>query len=368
METLLTVIGARPQWIKASAMSRVLNTNAHGLGEHVVHTGQHVSSDMSEVFFQELGMNEPGTRLQVDSDVSLRMGQMMHGISESISRVKPDAVLVYGDTDSTLAGAWAASRSGVPLIHMEAGLRSFDRTMPEEINRILTDQLSDVLLCPSHAAVQQLHSEGIYTDCRPGVLVQASGDLMLDTARWIGGAPTSVISTSKKVLLTLHRPSNVDDPEQLHRWMDAIRLSIKQHGFHVIFPVHPRTAHALKKVFGSEWSTQMRTWGIDVQPPAGYVQMTDWLKEVVAVWTDSGGLQKEAFFFHRPALVLRTTTEWTELLDVGATELCKDPAELVERSSGMLHRKYKGVFETDLFGDGHAAEHIAEALQAWFQK
>jgi UDP-GlcNAc3NAcA epimerase len=368
MKTLLTVIGARPQWIKASAMSRVLQRAEHGMQEHVVHTGQHVSQEMSGIFFEELGMKAPDTQLEVEFDPARRMGQMMQGIAASISQVKPDAVLVYGDTDSTLAGAWAASRAGVPLIHMEAGLRSFDRAMPEEINRILTDQLSAVLLCPSEAAVSQLRKEGIFTNCRPGVLVQAAGDLMLDTACWIGGEPVSRVSNGNKVLLTLHRPSNVDDMDRLRLWMEAIRDTICQQGLVVIFPVHPRTAVALQKAYGFEWDLILKDWGIHVQRPAGYVQMMEWLNEVNAVWTDSGGVQKEAFFRHRPALVLRDTTEWTELLDVGAAVLSPEPNGLMRRNADLMARDFSQVFETNLFGDGHAAEHIAAALQAWFQK
>ena len=368
MKTLLTVIGARPQWIKASAMSRVFQGDLHGLQEHVVHTGQHVSQEMSGIFFQELGMRDPDTRLLVSSNSMLRMGQMMAGIAKAIDEVRPDAVLVYGDTDSTLAGALAASRAQVPLIHMESGLRSFDRAMPEETNRILTDQLSDVLFCPSEGAVNQLRKEGVYTGCRPGVLVMASGDLMLDTARWIGGPPIAHIGDENKVLLTMHRPSNVDDLDRLRLWIQAVKSCIEKKNIEVIFPVHPRTAHALENAFGPQWNAQLSQWGISVHPPAGYTQMVRWLKEVGMVWTDSGGVQKEAFFMHRPALVLRTTTEWTELLDVGAAWLCPEPDALMGRFSDMIKNDFKSVFEADLFGDGQAAHHIATALQAWFQK
>tara|TARA_B110000503_G_scaffold1698_1_gene2226 strand:- start:2402 stop:3523 length:1122 start_codon:yes stop_codon:yes gene_type:complete len=367
MKTLLTVIGARPQWIKASAMSRVLQRAEHGIQEHVVHTGQHVSQEMSGIFFEELGMSAPNTLLEVEFDPARRMGQMMHGIAATIAEIKPDAVLVYGDTDSTLAGAWAASRAGIPLIHMEAGLRSFDRDMPEEINRLLTDQLSAVLLCPSESAVDQLRKEGVYTDCRPGVLVQASGDLMLDTARWIGGQPEPT-SGGNKVLLTMHRPSNVDDLDRLKWWVEAIKNCIEKQNIEVIFPVHPRTEQALKKAFGVNWKVQLMDWGIGIRPPAGYVQMMQWLKEVSTVWTDSGGVQKEAYFMHRPALVLRNSTEWTDLVDVGAAMLSPDPAELMERNAQLMARDFTHVFETNLFGDGRAAEHIATALQTWFQK
>lgn len=368
MKTLLTVIGARPQWIKASAMSRVLERSMHGIREHVLHTGQHVSQKMSGVFFQELGMRQPDTRLEVASNSMLRMGQMMAGVSKVIDEVQPDAVLVYGDTDSTLAGALAASRSQVPLIHVEAGLRSFDRNMPEEINRILTDQLSDVLFCPSDSAVNQLRKEGIYTGCRPSVLVEASGDLMLDTARWIGGRPVSTTSRGNKVLLTLHRPSNVDDLNRLRSWIDAIRNCVEQQNIEIIFPVHPRTSKGLEELFGSNWSNKLSAWGIGVRPPAGYVQMMQWFAEVDAVWTDSGGVQKEAYFMHRPSLVLRDTTEWAELLDVRATTLCPEPSQLMGCSGDLKRSDFSKVFDKNLFGDGHAAEHMVTQLQRWFQK
>ena len=368
MKTILTVIGARPQWIKASAISRVLEQSVHAIREYVLHTGQHVSQDMSGVFFQELGMREPDIRLEVVANPSLRMGQMIAGISKAIDEIKPDGVLVYGDTDSTLAGSLAASRSQVPLIHIEAGLRSFDRSMPEEVNRILTDQLSDVLFCPSHAAVNQLQKEGIYTGCRPSVFVQSSGDLMLDTARWIGGRIVSPVPRENKVLLTLHRPSNVDDLTRLKAWIDAIRHCAIEQRLEVIFPVHPRTAKGLKKLFGNQWQSSLSDCGIGIQPPAGYVQMMQWFQQVDMVWTDSGGVQKEAYFMHRPSIVLRNTTEWAELLDVRAATLCPEPEQLQSRTLELRGNDFAKVFDTNLYGDGYAAEQMVADLQRWFQK
>lgn len=366
-KTILTIIGARPQWMKAAALSRILRSEPSQIQERFVHTGQHISDEMSGQFFKELQLPEVDFQLQVGSDPATRMGQMMAGIGEAIERVRPDAVLLYGDTDSTLAGAWAASRAHIPVIHIEAGLRSFDREMPEEINRILTDQIADLLFCPSQAAAAQLKNEGIFTGARTGLEVHVCGDLMLDTARYFGGAPRPSQGAITNILLTMHRPSNVDDKERLVAWFESIGTLAKERNLHVIFPVHPRTEKMLLKTWGEGWSQRLSKWGIQCEKPAGYLQMLQWLKEVDAVWTDSGGLQKEAFFMHRPALVLRSTSEWVELLDGGFAALCPEPSDLPNQFDS-LERNTCLNFEVDLYGTGQAASDIVRKLNSWLKK
>ena len=366
MKKLLTIIGARPQWMKAAALSRTLRSGSHGMVEQVLHTGQHVSDDMSGIFFRELGLRQADIQLEVGSDPIVRMGQMMEGISSAIAAYQPDAIVLYGDTDSTLAGAWSGSRAGIPIVHIEAGLRSFDRSMPEEVNRVLTDHLSSVLFCPTHGAVDQLRKEGVFTGSRPDILVSQCGDLMLDTARFIGGPPTSIPAESKQVLWTMHRPSNVDDVERLKGWVFKVGEVANQWGLNVIFPVHPRTAKSLLSAFGKEWKKQLVDLGIQVEEPAGYVQMTKWLHQVGSVWTDSGGLQKEAFFFHRPSIVMRDTTEWSELVSGGFAQLCPQPDDLLNCMLQMPELPLP--YDEPFYGSGQAAMSIADSLQAWFQK
>lgn len=368
MKRVLTVIGARPQWMKASALSRVLKDARWEIEERVLHTGQHYSTNMAGQFIEELGLPEAHHTLSVSSDPPVRMGQMMEGIARAIESDRPDAVLLYGDTDSTLAGAWAASRAGVPVVHIEAGLRSFDRRMPEEVNRILTDALSDVLFCPSQQSVEWLRQEGIANGVRPGVRVEVSGDLMLDTARQFGGALEPVAAQSDSVLLTLHRPSNVDDVNGFVRWMDEVGRVAMERRWKVRFPVHPRTAQTAEKAWGAEWKDALAQRGIEALDPMGYVDMLHALKTVQQVWTDSGGLQKEAFFMGRPAVILRDTSEWKELLAHGVARLCPAPEALAAQADA-LERDYPNMaFDQPLYGNGQAATYIAQSLKEWLNR
>lgn len=354
--------------MKASALSRVLEDPALGIEERVLHTGQHYSHDMAGRFVDELNLPAAHHVLNVSNEPAVRMGQMMDGVMAAIAQDAPDAVILYGDTDSTLAGAWAASRTGTPVVHIEAGLRSFDRSMPEEINRLLTDSLSDVLFCPSQAAVDLLAKEGIVSGARDGLLVEVSGDLMLDTARHFGGQPQPVAAEASAVLLTLHRPSNVDDPDRLKAWIESAGAAAQTRGWRVTFPVHPRTAQVVERIYGDAWREQLASLGIDAHEPASYLQVLQWLRNVRQVWTDSGGLQKEAYFMGRPAMVLRAASEWTELMDHGVALLCAHPKEL-EAAVATLESDYKGMdFSLPLYGDGKAALHIAHTLRTWLNR
>ena len=368
MTRVLTVSGARPQWMKASALSRALKDAKWGIEERVLHTGQHYSENMAGSFVKELDLPRAHHALTVSTDPAERMGQMMGGIQDAIRQDKPAAVLLFGDTDSTLAGAWAASREGIPSVHIEAGLRSFDRRMPEEINRILTDSLSDLLFCPSKTAVGLLADEGISTGVRKDVRVEVSGDLMLDTARFFGGQPVAPSEDAKSVLLTMHRPSNVDNPERLTAWISNIGEVAKSRGWQVIFPVHPRTAKMAEIAFGVHWKERMGEQNIQVKEPAGYLQIIEWLKQVRQVWTDSGGLQKEAYFMHRPAVILRNSSEWTELLESDVAVLCPEPMDLHPCAERMESHIKSMDFNVPLYGDGNAAQFIAQTLHDWLKK
>lgn len=354
--------------MKASALSRVLEAGSMGIEERVLHTGQHYSHGMAGRFMEELNLPQAHHVLNVSTDPAVRMGQMMEGVMTAIAKDAPDAVILYGDTDSTLAGAWAASRMGTPVVHIEAGLRSFDRSMPEEINRILTDAVSDVLFCPSPAAVDLLAREGIVTGARNGLQVEVSGDLMLDTARHFGGQLQPVSSESNTALLTMHRPSNVDDSNRLKAWLEAAGAAAQSRGWRLHFPVHPRTGKVAEHIFGDSWRAELQTLSIDAHEPASYLQMLNWMKEVRQVWTDSGGVQKEAYFMGRPAVVLRDATEWTELLDHGVARLCAQPAEL-DAAIKALDEAYDGMdFSVPLYGNGKAAVHIAQTLRTWLNR
>lgn len=355
--------------MKAAAFSRAVTLRKSEVRQVLLHTGQHYSHDMSGQFQQELQLPDVDVQLRVDSDPAMRMGQMMKGVADAIATHQPDAVVVFGDTDSTLAAALASSRAHVPVVHIEAGLRSFDRRMPEELNRILTDQLSDVLFCPSEDAKEQLRSEGISNGARPGLHVEAVGDLMLDTARFHGGIPEKIQSDRpQSVLLTLHRPSNVDDALRLQDWLDGIGALAQKEGLSILFPVHPRTKKTLLALWGDCWKDELQARKVVVYEPASYLQMLKWLKEVDEVWTDSGGLQKEAFFMHRPALVLRSSTEWTELLDGGFAKLCPRPEELIQARSALNQSRSALDFQTPIYGGGDAGSAMVNSIIQWLNR
>jgi UDP-GlcNAc3NAcA epimerase len=349
MRKLLTIIGARPQFIKASALSRVLLDERWGIQEEVLHTGQHHDEAMSAVFFKELGMHAPQHKLHLQSSkMADRMGEMMAGIGAVVEQIQPDAMLVYGDTDSTWAGAWVASRFGIPLAHVEAGLRSYDRSMPEEVNRVLTDHVANWLFCPTDEALKNLAREGI----REGII--RTGDLQWDTATWMA-QQSEQLSPAEGALLTLHRPSNVDDERRLRAWVEAIE-NLNQR---VFFPVHPRTAAACQRIWGANWSTHLKDRGFHVSGPLGYQALIDRIRSVRAVITDSGGLQKEAYGFQKPCIVVRPVTEWVELVEVGAVRLCENPADLAGAWKWVRNAPSPPV---GLYGEGQAAIEIAQAL------
>ena len=342
----MSVVGARPQFIKAAPVSRVLRRKHE---EVLVHTGQHYDDNMSDVFFRELDIPEPDINLGVGSGPhGAQTAGMMTGIEKVALDVKPDWVLVYGDTNSTVAAALVAAKLHIPVAHVEAGLRSFDRRMPEEINRVLTDHVSDLLLCPTETAIRNLAREGIDRG------VHLVGDVMydaflfnLETARkresvvkQLGLAPGGF------ALATLHRAENTDDPERL----SAVLAGIEQSGLQVVLPLHPRTRSRLTGDLPSR---------IRILEPVGYLDMLNLEADAEVIVTDSGGVQKEAYFLDKPCVTLRDTTEWTETVEAGWNVLAGWDA--VQIAEAMRTFRPKGV-HPDLFGDGHAAEQIADLL------
>lgn len=349
---IVTVIGARPQFIKASVVSRALASRS-GVEEFIVHTGQHFDANMSAVFFDQLGLPRPGCQLDINGGSHGEMtGRMLEAIEEVLLEQKPDRVLVYGDTNSTLAGALAAAKLHIPVAHVEAGLRSFNMRMPEEVNRLLTDQVSDLLFCPTDVAVENLRNEGF--ERRPVEVLQV-GDVMLDAALFFtehARQPAGIPGHGRVLLATFHRAENTDDPVRLAAIISALN-AIHASGMTVVLPLHPRTRGAIARA-----GLRLE---VNVIDPVGYLEMLGLLKASTAVITDSGGLQKEAFFFRKPCLTVRDQTEWTELLATGANRLVEaDPASILGALDEALTTDLSGL--PDLYGGGKAAVRIAESL------
>ena len=342
---IVSVVGARPQFIKAAAVSRAL-AKQPSLTEVIVHTGQHFDPDMSEIFFRELEIPEPTYHLGVHGGGhGIMTGRMLEAMEPVILDEQPDAVLVYGDTNSTLAGTLVAAKLQIPVAHVEAGLRSFNRAMPEELNRVLTDHLSDILFCPTRAAVANLAHEGITNG------VHNVGDVMYDATLHAAARARAESKILKRlglseqdyVVATIHRAENTDNPQRLAETLDYVRADAG--GRTIVLPLHPRTR---KATAGSGLSLA----GFVVTEPLGYFDMHRLLQDAAVVYTDSGGLQKEAYFHRVPCITLRGETEWVETIQHGWNRLWRGP-DFLPRS------------DIDEFGDGHAAEKIATCLGEW---
>lgn len=351
---ILTVLGARPQFIKAAMVSKAL-ANYHSFQEVIVHTGQHYDKNMSTVFFEEMEIPEPAYNLGIQSSFHGEMtGRMIEEIERIILKEKPDAVIVYGDTNSTLAGALAAAKLHVNLIHVEAGLRSFNMNMPEEINRIVTDRISNLLFCPTKAAMDNLTLEGFkYFNCK----FINSGDVMLDAALYYSNLPqktTSIfdrIGINEYILCTVHRAENTNDPLKLKSIVSAINTINKE--LPIVFPLHPRTKKTIEAL-------DLKLECTIIQP-VGYLDILNLLKNCSLVMTDSGGLQKEAYFFRKPCVCLRDETEWTELRDSGYIALAGSNTDNII-SSFRNYTKLSSSFTEKFFGDGNASENIVSEI------
>lgn len=350
---ILTIIGARPQFIKAAVISRVIQNDMSDVTEVLVHTGQHYDRNMSEVFFDQLGIPEPNYNLGVGGGThGQNTGRMLERLEALMQAERPECVLVYGDTDSTLAGALAASKLHIPVAHVEAGLRSFNRRMPEEINRVLTDHVSEILFTPTEIAGTNLRHEGI-----DSAKVHQVGDVMYDAAlyykskaqppAWFSGLG---LSAGEFALCTIHRAENTGDPIRLA----SIAKGLGDSGVEVVLPLHPRTKGTLERLGITLPSN------IHVVEPVGYLEMV-WLESSCRlIATDSGGVQKEAYFHGKPCITLRDETEWLELVEVGANHLVGTDSEKI---AALLKGNLKEPGDQPLYGSGDSGQRILEILK-----
>lgn len=359
---LLTVLGARPQFVKASAVSRAFLQN-EWVRELIVHTGQHYDFAMSDIFFRELGIPEPSYHLGVGgASHAVQTAGMLTGLEQVLLTEKPDIVMVYGDTNSTLAGSLAASKLHYPVVHVEAGLRSFNRQMPEELNRVVTDHLSDLLFTPTDTATTNLAREGI-----PDERICQVGDVMLDaTQMFLTRAEQSSdalerlrIRPGDYVLATIHRAENTDDFRQLEIIMFG--LSRVAQKIPVVIPLHPRTAGVLRAHGwgGTEYP------GLILISPVGYLDMLLLEKNAAVVVTDSGGVQKEAFFLETPCVTLRSETEWVELVSLGWNRLVPPSAAEVVEAGVLAAIGTRGEEGIHPYGIGQASHRISTFLESW---
>lgn len=351
---LLTVVGARPQFIKAAALSKAIIGN-DDIEEILLHTGQHFDENMSDVFFKEMQIPAPKYQLKVNGlNHGAMTGRMLEGIEEVILMEKPDCLLVYGDTNSTLAGALAAKKLNVNVAHVEAGLRSYNMRMPEEINRILTDRISDFLFCPTETAIKNLRKEGFENyDC----LIENTGDIMYDSMLLFSNYSDTYATRAKSVILnnfvlcTIHRAENTDNIDRLISIINALNVTAETNS--IIMPLHPRTK---QKMTGMSLHPN-----ITVLEPLGYFDMLYLLKKCDLVMTDSGGLQKEAFFNGKYCITLRDETEWVELVESNCNKIVGADTKNIQAAFWELNTKMF-INSNQYYGDGHAAQKIINSL------
>lgn len=345
MKKIVTILGARPQFIKAAVLSRIIFERSE-IEEVIVHTGQHFDTNMSEVFFDEMQIPNPKYNLDINSmNHGAMTGKMLEGIEEILMMERPDAVVVYGDTNSTISGALAAKKLSIKVVHIEAGLRSFNMDMPEEVNRILTDRISDLLSCPTDLAIKNLKREGF--ENLPVAIVK-HGDIMKDAVDYYSqysAEKSSVISQlnlrfDSFVLATIHRQENTNDKEKLKSIFAALDIIHEQK--RVVLPLHPRTQSHIEKY---KIETQ-----ITLIDPVGYFDMLELLKHCSLVLTDSGGLQKEAFFNKKNCVIVREETEWVELVDQGFALISGSNSERILENYRQLSES-KEDFSIDLYGN-----------------
>lgn len=372
---IVTVIGARPQIIKAAALSRAIKSHyANEIQEVIVHTGQHYDENMSQVFFDELDIPRPDHNLHVGSaSHGVQTARMTEGIEAILIKERPDFLVLYGDTNSTLAGAVAAAKIHVPIVHIEAGLRSFNKAMPEEINRIVCDHCSTLLFTPTQAGVENLMREGFQMD-NDGPFninnpkVWHCGDIMYDNSLHFAAITeekTDIIrrlelTAQPYILATIHRDTNTDHPERLSAiFRSIIKLSEE---CQVVLPLHPRTAKLLKTNLDETLQKQIFSCqNIKLIPPVSFLEMIALERHALLVMTDSGGVQKEAYFFKKPCIILRPETEWVEIVETGNAVL----ADADEGRIMQAWQHFKGNPPTmfpEIFGDGHAAEFMLEKM------
>ncbi|NPD84460.1 UDP-N-acetylglucosamine 2-epimerase (non-hydrolyzing) [Lentimicrobium sp. L6] len=371
MKKIVTIIGARPQIIKAAALSRAIKNHFQDqLKEIIVHTGQHYDANMSEVFFEELSIPRPDYNLNVGSGKhGEQTAKMIQGIEEILISEKPNALVLYGDTNSTLAGAIAASKIHIPIVHIEAGLRSFNKSMPEEINRIMCDHASTLLFSPTPTGYRNLINEGFkeleegpFSVDRPKVY--HSGDVMYDNSlhfSTLAKEKSSILVDEKLeagsfILGTIHRDNNTDIPERLTAIFEAL-LEIAQEN-KIILPLHPRTKKKMQEVLSPDLLTQITNCqNLQLIAPVSFLDMVLLEDSSKMIITDSGGVQKESFFFKKPCLILRPETEWVEIVEAGAARICDADKDIILKSYRNFMSNPPQDFE-GIFGDGQASKFI----------
>jgi len=375
---LINIVGARPQIIKASAISRAIRKSfSKDISEILVHTGQHYDRDMSEVFFDELEIHKPDYNLGVGSALhGHQTALMITGIEEVLLKEKPDCVVLYGDTNSTLAGAIAASKLHYPVVHIEAGLRSFNKSMPEELNRIMSDHASTLLFAPTNTAFKNLMSEGFRPENSPPYTIDnpkiyLTGDIMYDNSLFFAGLAENKkphfldqlsLEKDNYVLVTIHRDTNTDDVNRLKGILETLKSLAEQKEIPLVMPLHPRTVLSLKNNLNTFYNELCECRYLKIIHPVSFLEMILLEKNCRLIVTDSGGVQKESHFFRKPCIVLRKETEWIELVKNGTAKLVDaDPLKIREEFLKMmdsgLNLQYPGFY-----GDGRTAEFIIKEI------
>lgn len=381
---LVNIVGARPQIIKASAISRAIRKHfSKDISEIIIHTGQHYDKELSDIFFDELEIHKPHYNLGVGSAGHGKQTSMMiTGIEEILLKEHPDCVILYGDTNSTLAGALAASKLHIPVIHIEAGLRSFNKTMPEELNRIMSDHSSSLLFAPTNAAFKNLMGEGFrpensppYTISNPKIYL--SGDIMYDNTLFFadlaekkksGYLEKLSLIRNNYVLVTIHRETNTDDIVRLKEILTSLKVLAEEKNIILVMPFHPRTINSLKTRLKDFYEELKNSPYVKIIPPVSFLEMILLEKNCRMIVTDSGGVQKESHFFKKPCIVLREETEWIELVNNGT-------AKLVGANRIMIRNEFLGFSDSKqvldypgFYGDGKTAEFILNEILLLFEK
>lgn len=377
MIKIVTIIGARPQIIKAAALSRAIKNNfSSQITEIIVHTGQHYDDNMSQVFFDELEIPLPNYNLNVGSgNHGKQTATMISAIEDVLLIEKPNAIVLYGDTNSTLAGAMAASKIHIPVIHIEAGLRSFNKSMPEEINRIMCDHVSTLLFSPTKTGFNNLIQEGFLSQNNAPYSIDNPkiyhcGDVMFDNSLFfskISDVKTSIINDLKLknngfILATIHRNNNTDEPIRLNALFKSLNDISINHQLKIVLPLHPRTSNLLDRNLSKDLAEAIRlNSNFKIISPVSFLEMLALEKNCCLVMTDSGGVQKEAFYFEKPCVILRPETEWIELLENGAALIADADENKIKFSFEQLIAK-KDLSFPKLYGDGNAAEFICSEI------
>jgi UDP-GlcNAc3NAcA epimerase len=376
MIKLLTIIGARPQIIKAAAISRAIKNHfQHQIVEVIVHTGQHYDQNMSDVFFEELQIPKPNYNLNVGSGKhGAQTAKMIAGIEDILENEQPNYIILYGDTNSTLAGTIAASKIHIPIVHIEAGLRSFNKKMPEEINRILTDHCSTFLFPPTQTGVNNLINEGFslynnnpFTADKP--LVENVGDVMFDNSLFFASLTNEDVlknnhlEKNNYILTTIHRNNNTDDSVRLSAICESLIQIANDNLIEILLPLHPRTQKLLETNLKADLCQTFLTHkSIKIVPPVSFLEMITLESNAKLIITDSGGVQKESYFFKKPCIILRSETEWVEILESGSAFITDaNKTFIVNKARELLDNNAKYIFP-NLYGEGNAAEKILQIL------